>query len=284
LKILQDAFYLAVEGGECFGIYRWSVAGVAATLLYLPAFGDEMNKARAMTARAARAFAALGFGVLQIDLYGCGDSSGTHADADLDRWTANALHAIDWLRLREPCADPWIWCLRAGALLAAPVLECLPDAPLLLWQPTLSGAQHLNQLLRQKVLGAASAADADRTRMKALRERLRAGEALEVGGYDISPRLADGLERAAFDVPREYRGRIAWFELAPTSPPSLSPAARARAEALRARGVVVAAAALQGPGFWQSTEIEQSDALIEASTAALSEGLARGLPRHAAVL
>jgi hypothetical protein len=43
LKILQDAFYLAVEGGECFGIYRWSVAGVAATLLHLPAFGDDMN-------------------------------------------------------------------------------------------------------------------------------------------------------------------------------------------------------------------------------------------------
>jgi len=33
-----------------------------------------MNKSRRMAALQARVFAAMGFGVLQIDLFGCGDS------------------------------------------------------------------------------------------------------------------------------------------------------------------------------------------------------------------
>ncbi len=45
-----------------------------------------MNKSRRMAALQARAFAAMGFGVLQIDLFGCGDSSGDFSDARWDIW------------------------------------------------------------------------------------------------------------------------------------------------------------------------------------------------------
>jgi alpha/beta superfamily hydrolase len=37
---------------------------------------EELNKSRHVAAAQARAFAAAGYSVLQIDLYGCGDSSG----------------------------------------------------------------------------------------------------------------------------------------------------------------------------------------------------------------
>jgi uncharacterized protein len=285
LKVLQDAFYLPVEGGRCFCIFRRSAVPVVGAMLHLPAFGDEMNKARAMTARAARAFAAIGFNVLQIDLVGCGESSGTHRDADVTRWAGNALAALDWLRLRDETAvPPWIWCLRAGALLAPALLDRARDVPLLLWQPVLSGAQQLSQLLRQKLAAGLTGSGADRAGTKNLRQRLQRGELLEIGGYEISPRLADELDRAAFDLPADYRGRIAWFELSPTDPPVLSPAARTKIAALRSTGVEVSAAAIRGPGFWQSSEIEHSNALIEASAAALSADFAHGLSRDTAVL
>ena len=285
MKVLQEAFYLPVEGGKCFCIYRKSVVPVGGAILHLPAFGDEMNKARAMAARAARAFAAVGFDVLQIDLLGCGESSGMHGDADVTRWSNNALAALDWLRMRHDAAiSPWIWCLRAGALLAPARLHRVRDMPLLLWQPTLSGTQQLGQLLRQKLAGGFTGSHADRGGMKQLRERLRRGESLEIGGYEISPRLADDLDYAVFNLPTDYRGRIAWFELSPTDPPVLSPAARTKIAALRSTGAAITATAIRGPGFWQSSEIEYSDDLINASARAVSPDLVRGLPRDTAVL
>ena len=84
MNVVQNAFFLPARGGHCFCVYRRPSRGVSrGVVLHLPAFGDEMNKSRVMTARGARAFAAQGFGVLQVDLLGCGDSDGVLADATL---------------------------------------------------------------------------------------------------------------------------------------------------------------------------------------------------------
>jgi exosortase A-associated hydrolase 2 len=271
LKTLQHAFFLPVEGGACFCIYRRPEKGpVAGTVLHLPAFGDEMNKSRAMTARAARALAARGFGVLQLDLLGCGDSSGDHGDASVGAWIDNAQRGLDWLaREGRTVAAPWLWCLRAGALLVAPLLQGpARDAPLLLWQPVLSGAQQLNNLLRQKLAGALGAGE--RVDAKSLRQRWIDGETQEIGGYAIAPRLAQELEQAAFDIPAGYRGRVEWFEVSPTAAPAISPAGQNRIAGFRSIGISINAMALHGPGFWQSVEIEQCEGLIEASSASLT--------------
>ena len=271
MKTLQHAFSLPVEGGACFCIYRCLENGPSAgTVLHLPAFGDEMNKSRAMTARAARALAARGFGVLQVDLLGCGDSSGDHGDASVGAWIDNAQRGLEWLvREGRATAAPWLWCLRAGALLVAPLLHGpARDAPLLLWQPVLSGAQQLNNLLRQKLAGALGAGE--RIDAKSLRQRWMDGETQEIGGYAISPRLARGLDQAAFDIPAGYRGRVEWVEVSPTAAPSISPVARSRIAALRSIGIDVNATAVRGPGFWQSVEIEHCEALIEATAAAMT--------------
>ena len=275
MKVLQEAFHLNVDGGECFCVYRFpGNDAVAATILHLPAFGDEMNKARALTARAARAFAARGCGVLQIDLIGCGDSSGDHGDASLARWSENTVRAVEWLRLRAPAAAvSWLWSLRSGALLIPPLLKYTAhDSPLLLWQPVLSGTQQLNHLLRQKLAGTLIDSGSERGGSKALRERLRAGETLAAGGYAISPQLAEDLELATFELPHDFRGRVAWFEVSASTPPALMPAARAKVDGLRCAGIKISAQALEGPGFWQSVEIEQCDALVNASVSALTAG------------
>ena len=253
-----------------------------ATILHLPAFGDEMNKARAMTARAARAFAEAGCAVMQVDLLGCGDSSGDHADGTLSRWSANAQSARAWLRDRHPeCWMHGVWALRAGALLVPALVREAPDTCIMLWQPLLDGAQQLNQWLRLKAAAAlASVADARPT--KALRAQLRSGTTLEVGGYAMSPALASDLESAAFDVPNGQRGPIAWFEISPSGR-QMSAAAAKRIDGLRNNGLHVHASTVAGPSFWQSVEIERCDELIARSTATLAEMLSE-LSGTAAVL
>lgn len=271
LTVSQHPFLLPVAGGDCFCVYREPVdLQVTAGILHLPAFGDEMNKSRAMTARAARAFAALGYGVLQIDLWGCGDSSGGHDEAFFDCWIDNLRAAMDWLR--STCRTegvPVLWCLRGGALLAPPLLGDWRDAPLVLWNPVLSGKQQLGQVLRQKLAGELADSGTSGGGTKALRDDLRRGATVEIGGYGISSRLADDLDRATLDLPVAYAGKISWFEVGALPEASLFPASRAKVESWRASGVDVKAASIAGPGFWQSAEIERCDAVIDASVTAL---------------
>ncbi len=53
-----------------------------------------------MVALQARAFAAMGFGVLQMDLFGCGDSNGEFGNARWDIWKQDLVIARSWLENR----------------------------------------------------------------------------------------------------------------------------------------------------------------------------------------
>jgi len=142
----------------------------------------------------------------------------------------------------------------------------------------------MNQLLRQKIAGDLLDSGINRTRSNELRERLRNGETLEIGGYAISPRLASDLEHSHFTVDRNYSGHIEWFELTSAPSRSLSPAAQTTVAALRTGGIDVDAMALEGPGFWQSAEIEICDTLIQASLECLAAEHPSGLPGNAITL
>src|SRR5262245_3855900 len=63
------------------------------TVLHVHPFAEEMNKSRRMAALHARALAGAGFEVLQVDLAGCGDSSGEFGDATWDDWVADVVDA-----------------------------------------------------------------------------------------------------------------------------------------------------------------------------------------------
>jgi exosortase A-associated hydrolase 2 len=243
---------------------------VRAAILHLPAFGDEMNKARAMTARAAREFARRGHAVLQIDLPGCGDSSGEHGTATLAAWTDALCTAVDWLHDQYRGVSLWLWTLRTGALLVPPLLErAMPDAPLLLWQPVLSGAQYLSHLLRQQLASTLLGSSGEPVGTAAFRQRIVAGEQIEIGGYAISAQLARELDGATFDIPVGHRGPIMWFEVMATETPRLAPLSQSRIERASSEGANVAAQSLSGPSFWQSLEIERCDELIHPSAIAI---------------
>src|SRR3954449_10972795 len=97
-----EPFFLRTATGKRFCLYHAPASGreCLGAFIYIHPFGDEMNKSRRMAAIQARAFAAMGFSVLQIDLFGCGDSSGEFRDARWDIWKHDLSVAKRWIENR----------------------------------------------------------------------------------------------------------------------------------------------------------------------------------------
>lgn len=238
-------------------------------VLYLHPFAEEMNKSRRMAALQARALAAAGYDVLQIDLLGCGDSSGDFADASWQAWRDDVLAGYRWLRSRSP-APLILWGLRAGCLLAAGAAADIPEAAdFIFWQPVLSGKQHWQQFMRLKMAGEMAAGQA-KAIGEQLRQTLASGQLVEIAGYGISPALAIGLEQADLSPPSGRHGRLIWLETSLREVASLSPAAQKGIALWQAAGYSVDARIARGAAFWQTTEIEDAPELITATLAALA--------------
>lgn len=268
----MQAFFLPGQVGQRFCLYHAARNGLArGSVIYLQPFAEEMNKARRMAALQARTMAGAGFDVLQIDLLGCGDSTGDFADATWQAWQEDVLLAYRWLRTRSQ-APLTLWGLRAGCLLAASVAVDLPEqANFIFWQPVVSGKQHWQQFMRLKMAGELAAGQA-KGGVEQLRQQLAAGQAVEIAGYAVASGLADGLEKAELQPPAISLGRVIWFELSSRDEATLAPASQQRIEQWRAAGFKVDATVVRGPGFWQTTEIEDAPELIAATLAAVESG------------
>ena len=293
-----EAFFLASDfpgsdasdGGQRFCIYHPPALvsvnePVRGLVLYVHPFAEEMNKTRRMAALQSRAFAAAGFAVLQIDLLGCGDSSGDFGDATWSAWVHDVVQGCQWLRAKvalppEQAAPPlWIWGLRAGCLLAVEAAVALNEpVSLLLWQPPASGKPLVQQFLRLKMAGDLLGGQAKGI-TEALREKLAAGTAVEIAGYTLSAELALGLEGATLEAAKDELARprseqmikrIEWMELSTREDASLSPVSAKTIAQWQNAGTPVRSHVLHGPAFWQTAEIEEAPLLLAASVEALS--------------
>jgi exosortase A-associated hydrolase 2 len=262
----QSAAYVRGAVGQRFRLISEPPDGIRGTVLWAPAFAEEMNKSRRMCARMARSMAMRGWRVVQKDLLGCGDSSGEFGDASWSAWIDDLASELDQADRQRPA---WLWCVRAGALFAPNLIARRPDLNLLLWQPALSGAQVLQQFLRlhagARIVRAQQAQGRDATPA----QLLRAGHRVEVAGYELTSALTSGLEQARFDLPDSHRGRVVWLEVSNAPQPTLSPAALDAAQRFRKRGVQVDHEVVAGPPFWHTQEIEDCDALLQRSIALL---------------
>jgi exosortase A-associated hydrolase 2 len=261
------AFFLPVADGQRFCIFHEPRGVAKGALLYLHPFAEEMNKARRMAALQARLLAQNGYAVLQLDLHGCGDSSGDFGDATWESWLLDVHAAHSWLRTH--CAAPlWLWGLRSGCLLAAEAVRRLDvTANFLFWQPVVSGKQYLQQFLRLKVAGEMMSGESKGV-MEALKAQLAAGQSVEIAGYALSAGMARGLESAELS-PATQPGRVCWLEVSARPEATLAPASQKRIEQWQAAGCAVDSAVLPAPTFWQTAEIEEAPALLDATLAAL---------------
>jgi exosortase A-associated hydrolase 2 len=266
-------FFLAAAGGARYCLYHAPAGACRGALLYVAPFGDEMNRTRNLVARQARALAQLGIGVLQMDLYGCGDSAGEFGDARWQLWQDDLAAGHAWLadKLGQPVG---LWGLRLGALLALDYAAHakLPVARLLLWQPVVRGAAFLTQLLRLRLAGALLDGEtAGRTGTTQLREALLAGEPTEIGGYMVSPELGAAIDRADASSVPPVRIPVDWFDILPA--PGRPPGAAAVKQVTdwRIQGVTVHLHAVHGQPFWATQEITDCPELVAATSALFQE-------------
>lgn len=271
---LPQAFFLPTGTGERFCLFHPPQGPVPrGRVLYLHPFAEELNTTRRVVAQQARALARAGFAVLQIDLLGCGDSSGDFADASWNAWLRDAEQAHAWLGAHAS-GPLWLWGLRSGALLAAQLLPLLHEpgqAPvhLLLWQPVAQGQQMLQQFLRLRAasqwLGAGSAGQASPAHL------LAQGQTVDIAGYPLGPALAQGLGGARLQVPVAVPpGRLVWLEVSPQPAPALGAFADKALAAWRSAGWQVQAQAVAGAAFWQTVGIDDAPALVHATQQALA--------------
>ena len=283
MPVKPEAFFLPAEsasGGQRFCLfYPAQGDAIRGLILYIHPFAEELNKARRMAALQARALAHAGFSVLQIDLLGCGDSSGDFGDTTWQDWVSDVVQGCQWLRSQNHDnfagarqRPLWLWGLRVGCLLAVEAAGRLDEAcNFLFWQPPSAGKPILQQFLRLKVAGDMLGGQSKGV-MESMRQQLAAGASVEIAGYMLAPGLAMGLEQAALVPPvcMDPVQRLEWFELSTRDDASMSPVSAKTVAQWQQSGFQTSKHIAHGPAFWQTAEIEDAPALIAATTAALS--------------
>lgn len=264
-----EPFFYDVDPGTRFCVYHAPNPQVAprGAILYIHPFAEELNLCRRMAAQQSRAFAALGFAVLQIDLFGCGDSCGEFADGRWDRWQADLSIAADWLERRQP-GPLYLWGVRLGALMAMDMASSRQVDGLILWQPLISGRTCINQFLRQQVaISPRDVANGDsgraaRAGIRSLRAELAAKGRIDVAGFELDLGMARSIE-ACEAIRLQLRPcTVHWF----------SSAAMPRRLTTRWDGasVVLHYHAVEPLPFWSDPARPECPSLLAATAAALN--------------
>jgi len=262
----------ARAAGQRFVIYHEPRGLARGCVVAVHPFGEEMNKSRRMSSLGARAIAGAGYAVLQVDLLGCGDSSGDLETARWDDWIDDVLLALNWLEQQHD-APQWLWGTRAGCLVAAAAAQRAGRSfDFLFWQPQASGKQVLQQFLRLKMASQLQRGTPKGPANK-LQLDLAAGRSVDVAGYRLGPGLASGLAAATL-LPCQGSRQLHWLEVTTREPAQLLPATAPVLDHWRGAGYDVRSVAVSGPPFWQTLDIEDAPELVQATLDALGASTA----------
>lgn len=247
-----------------------------ARVLFVPAFGDEMNQMRRMVRLAAEALAERGVASCAFDLHGTGDSSADFADATVERWLADCRRMaarLDASGAADAAPLVLVGC-RLGAALAARVSHDLSRKPeaLVAWAPVLQGRQQLSAMLRAASIARMQRPDDAGADPKTLWAQ---GRVAPVAGYPLSPTLAEQLEALdASGAPAATRAVLFDVRAAVDDKPvTPSEALVRRAAAWTGQGVPTVARAVAGPAFWNVADLVDVPELVDATADAVVQAI-----------
>jgi exosortase A-associated hydrolase 2 len=261
-------FFLPGRAGNLFTLYHRPAgpAGCRGGVLYVHPFANEMNYTRRAAALLARALAGRGWGVLQVDLFGCGDSDGDFRDASWETWVDDLTTAFDWLQERVGGRVGLVG-IRLGGLLA---LDFASRARrnidrVLLWHPVVNGQEMMTDFLRLKILSDAMGVRGGQpATTRELRKRVYSGEPVEVLGYEIMPTLGQAI--AAIHIAPlglTVANPIRWIEVVSTAEDPGRAVAQSTVLAWQAARREATLHLVNGRPFWSSPRIHDSRDMIE---------------------
>jgi len=151
----MKAFHFGPAERRLFGLFhpRDAAAPARGGVLLAAPFGHEAIRTHRFYRVLSERLSRLGFDVLRFDFYGCGDSGGDDADADLQGWTQDLLAAHAQLAESAGRAVAWWLGSRLGgsaALLAHASVDAAAPA-LALWDPVVEGMAYLEELRNKHV-------------------------------------------------------------------------------------------------------------------------------------
>jgi exosortase A-associated hydrolase 2 len=268
-----EPFFFDSEPGTRFSLYHAPNPHLPArgAILYVHPFAEEMNKTRRMAAQQARAFAALGYAVLQIDLFGCGDSCGDFHSGRWDLWKHDLAVAADWLAARTDGGPLHLWGVRLGGLLALDFATVREVEGIILWQPFINGRTCINQFLRLRLAAEMENEDPAAPRStSALRALLATRGRLEVAGYELDAALVKGIDACDAASLKLLPCHVHWFASGAPAVRKLGASAARLAERWAPLGVTLQFHAVDGVPFWATSDIVECPALLAATTAAFA--------------
>lgn len=263
---MVEPFFIESSAGRIFALLR-APAEAKHCVVFVPPFGEEMNKCRLQVTRTAQALVAGGLATLVVDLFGTGDSAGDFAEATWRDWKRDIVAALTWAETNGLSPSALV-ATRLGCALGA---ESLREAGLsvdrtVFWQPVESGRQFMTQFLRLRMAAAVMRSDRKET-VESLKERLDRGETVHVAGYPLTPevwRAVEVVELSAAVGP--YLGNLAIFEVGGSSDGELSRIGRHLIEAASDHGVETRGERIRGEPFWSATEVVVNPQLAQMTT------------------
>jgi exosortase A-associated hydrolase 2 len=206
---MEEAFFFDVDGYRLFAMaHRPDGAHRGVAVVMCHPYGEEKQLSYPVLVGFARQLAADGFPALRFDARGYGDSTGELEDASVETQVADTLAAARLARERLGVERVVLLGLRFGGLIAALAAERdAACAGLVLWSPTVSGSQYVDDLIRKRLF-AEVLAKRKVSRADITADLERAGR-LEIEGNFLTRRLRD--EAAAIELPaavRTFRGPV----------------------------------------------------------------------------
>ena len=259
--------FVEINGRRLFCLRGQPDAGVAIRyrVLVAPPFAEELNKCRRLLALTLANLGGNGCDVLLPDLYGTGDSAGELRDACWDDWIADWSALAAWHAQTTVGGQPAVLALRSGAMLAGAALGRSPvlrGAHVVLAQPVFDGRRFLQQFLRLRVVAERMAGGAEST--LALERQIAAGDVLEIGGYPLSSRVAEGLAASRVEASQlASAAAVVVLEFKSSGGSPSAPAQQLCAQ-LDGLGCAANASVVAADQFWATAEISAMPAVVAA--------------------
>ncbi len=270
----MSPFFLPGSAGNLFSLFYSPLQKTPPEhfILFFPPFAEEVNKCRHMVSLQAKRFAAMGYGVLVVDLFGTGDSEGDFGDATWDIWLKDFENIALWLE-QQQAKRITLWGLRFGALLAMRLMSLFEDKldRIILWQPVMRGDQMMTQFLRLR-MAADMIGSGEKITVRDLRNQLADGNSVEVAGYELSPKLIDGIDSLRLlNLGTSESPPVDWFEVVNSEGLEISPASQKVLDGWHELGMQPNTHRVVGESFWMTPEITLLPALLERTSEILQE-------------